>query len=55
MFIPALITACTHVQAELVKWLMAYHPKERPIVKDIYNSVKFKQLQDNVMEAIPKL
>ncbi len=44
-----------NLQAELVKWLMAHHANDRPNVEDIYNSVTFKQLKENVMETIPKL
>ena len=44
-----------HAQAELVKWLMARHPNDRPVVEDIYASNTFKQLQENVMDTIPNL
>ena len=40
-----------------MKWLMAHHANNRPAVKDIYASDKFKQLHRDVGvdTIIPKL
>ena len=46
---------CCVQQAELVKWLMSHRPNDRPVVKDICTSEKFKQLKENVLETVPKL
>lgn len=34
---------------------MAHHPNQRPVVKDICASDRYKQLQEELLDIIPKL
>lgn len=45
------------LQAQLVKWMMALNPSERPYIEDVYESEMFRQLMEmNVLDKmIPKL